>query len=107
MTKDYYVREEAVKQGLDNAKIRDDQTNADCHKIIAYAAYYKFKLPDEMMSAIEAFEKDETEANKEAFKIELCRLIVTSTHESFNDSLWEFPKKAARELLDSKNIKYV
>jgi hypothetical protein len=73
----------------------------DCDNVRNYAKYFEIDFPDSLEQSLVTFESDMTYENQQQVKLEICKWLVTSTHDSFKDKLWEHPKKAAQEFLDS------
>ena len=69
----------------------------DCKNVREYGKHFGVPIPQELEEALEAFITDQTFENQQTVKLEMCKWMLTSEHESFGDKLWEEPKQLAEE----------
>jgi hypothetical protein len=67
----------------------------DVDNIRKYCNHFGVDSTEELEKALDAFVADQTFENQMNIKLELCKWILTSDHDSFTDELWKAPKKAA------------
>lgn len=71
----------------------------DCDNVNKYCGHFGVPSSPELEAALEKFKKENTYENQLDVKLEICKWILTCEHESFQDSLWDAPKKAAEEVV--------
>ena len=71
----------------------------DCSNVKRYCEHFGVPSSPELDAALDAFSKEPTFENQKEVKLQLCKWMLTCTHESFGDSLWDAPKKAAEEVV--------
>ena len=71
----------------------------DCQNVRKYCSHFGVPSTDDLETALNLFEKDPTYENQMEVKLQICKWILDSKHESFKDSLWDAPKKAAEEVV--------
>lgn len=71
----------------------------DCQNVRNYGEHFKIKLPKSLEKALQEFEKDNTFDNQNQIKLQLCKWMVTSKHESWQDPIWNEPKVHANEII--------
>lgn len=69
----------------------------DAENVRQYSKHFNVPLTPELIAACDAFEKQPTFENQKEFKLQISRWLLESDHESFKDSLWDAPKKAAQD----------
>lgn len=69
----------------------------DSENIRQYGKHFNVPLTDELVEAIDTFAKDPSFENQKEVKLQVSKWLLSSTHESFKDSLWDAPKKAAED----------
>lgn len=74
-------------------------SNEDCANVVKYAQHFKVPLSPELEAALNKFNADNSYENQLDIKLEMCKWMLTSNHESFQDSLWDAPKKAAESVV--------
>ena len=79
-------------------------SSEDCDNVRNYGLHFGVEISPELNDAMAKFEKDVTYENMIEFKRELCNWLVTCGHESFQDSLWEHPTEAAKDILFDLNF---
>lgn len=83
----------------DEVKNKVTISNEDCANVIKYATHFKVPLSAELELALKKFSDDNSYENQLEIKLEMCKWMLSSTHESFQDSLWDAPKKAAESVV--------
>jgi hypothetical protein len=73
--------------------------NDDCDTIKKYYEHFDVEFSEELEKALEKFKKENTFENQQDVKLALCKSILLSQDESFNDPLWDAPKKASKEIV--------
>lgn len=71
----------------------------DCQNVRNYCTHFGVELPEHLERALKNFENNVCFENQNDIKLELCKWMLGSQHESFKDSMWEAPKKAAEEVV--------
>lgn len=74
-------------------------SNEDCANIRKYCGHFGVPCSEGLESAIEKFCDENSFENQQEVKLELCKWMLESQHESFKDSLWDAPKEAAQEVV--------
>lgn len=74
-------------------------SNDDCANVRKYCGHFGVDSTDGLEAALENFQKDGSFENQLDVKLEICKWILSCEHESFKDSLWDAPKKAAEEVV--------
>ena len=74
-------------------------SNEDIENVRNYALHFGIETTPELEESMKNFEKEGSYENMMDFKLEVCKWLTTSTHESFKDKLWEHPKTAAEDAL--------
>lgn len=69
----------------------------DAENVRLYSKHFNVDLTPELTAALDVFEKEPTFENQKEFKLQISKWLLESPHESFNDSLWDAPKKAATD----------
>lgn len=69
----------------------------DSENVRQYSKHFNVPLTKELEDALAAFEKDPTFENQKEFKLQISKWLLDCPHESFKDSLWDAPKKAAED----------
>lgn len=70
----------------------------DCDNVRNYAINFGVPLSPELEAAMKKFEENQTYENHNEFKLEVCKWLMSSEHESFQDPLWDHPKEAAKDI---------
>lgn len=83
----------------DDVKNKVAITPDDCQNIRNYCTHFGVELPASLEVALKNFEGNVCFENQNDVKLELCKWMLESQHESFKDSMWEAPKKAAEEIV--------
>jgi hypothetical protein len=83
----------------DEVKNKVTISNEDCANVIKYATHFNVPLSTELQSALDKFTADNSFENQLEIKLEMCKWMLSSSHESFQDSLWDAPKKAAESVV--------
>lgn len=71
----------------------------DCQNVRKYCAHFGVPSTPGLETALDAFIANQTFQNQLEVKLEICKWMLTNEHESFKDSLWDAPKKAADEVV--------
>jgi len=71
----------------------------DCVNVRKYCGHFGVPSSEGLESALEDFIKESSYENQLEVKLEICKWILDCEHESFKDSLWDAPKKAAEEVV--------
>ena len=71
----------------------------DCQNIRNYGEHFKISLPKGLQKALLAFEKEQTFDHQNQIKLHICKWMVTSQHESYQDPIWDEPKVHANEII--------
>ena len=74
-------------------------TAEDCGHVRHFCTQFQIEMPPRLEEVLVNFEKDNSFENQVQIKLELCRWMCTSKHESFQDKLWDAPKEHAQELI--------
>ncbi len=69
----------------------------DSENIRQYGKHFGVDLTPDLEQACESFSKDPTFENQLELKLQVSKWLLESKHESFKDSLWDAPKKAATD----------
>ena len=72
-------------------------TNEDPENVRQYCKHFGVEMPAELAAACDAFDRENTYENQKEFKLQVSKWLLESKHESFKDSLWDAPKKAATD----------
>lgn len=71
----------------------------DCENVKNYCANFGVEVSDSLQAAMDKFTADQTYENMIDFKLEICKWLIECEHESFQDSLWDHPKEAAKDIV--------
>ena len=71
----------------------------DCSNVRKYCSHFGVPSTPELEEALDKFSNDPSYENQLEIKLEICKWMLSCKHESFEDSLWEAPKKAAEEVV--------
>jgi hypothetical protein len=74
-------------------------SNEDCANVVKYASHFNVPLSAGLDLALKKFSENNSFENQLEIKLEVCKWMLTCTHESFQDSLWDAPKKAAESVV--------
>jgi len=69
----------------------------DCRNVREYGKHFGVPIPEELEEALEKFINEQTFENQQDVKLEMCKWMLNSEHESFQDELWSEPKELAKE----------
>jgi len=89
----------------ENIKADDEVINKvtissdDCTNVRKYCGHFGVDSTEELEEALSNFQKNNSFENQLDVKLEICKWILSCKHESFKDSLWDAPKKAAEEVV--------
>lgn len=83
----------------DEVKSKVTISNEDCANVFKYASHFKVPLTPALEAALNKFSADNSFDNQLEVKLEMCKWMLSSSHESFTDSLWDAPKKAAESVV--------
>jgi len=83
----------------DEVKNKVTISNEDCANVIKYASHFNVPLTTELEAALAKFSSDNSFENQLEIKLEMCKWMLSSSHDSFQDSLWDAPKKAAESVV--------
>jgi len=84
--------------------ISNTPTKEDCENVRNYSNVFDVEIPVSLENAMSTFENDVNETTINTLKLELCRWITTSQHESFQDDLWVSSKAAALKILNGEDL---
>lgn len=87
------------KNTTDEVKRKVTISADDCANVRKYCSHFGVQSSEELEAALDKFSKDATFENQLEVKLEICKWMLTCEHESFKDSLWDAPKKAAEEVV--------
>lgn len=71
----------------------------DRENIVNYAKNFGVDIPNELEKAMDVFIKDQNFENYNDWKLELCKWLIESDHETFADALWDHCKEAANDII--------
>lgn len=71
----------------------------DVENVLNYGLNFGVDVGPELTAAMEKFKNDQSYENFLDFKLEVCKWLTSSGHESFEDSLWDHPKEAAKDIV--------
>jgi hypothetical protein len=74
-------------------------SNEDMENVRNYSLHFGVAMTPELEESMKAFESAPTYENMLEFKLQICKWLTGSEHESFKDKLWEHPKSAATDAL--------
>lgn len=74
-------------------------SNEDIENVRNYALHFGVDLTPELETSMKNFENDPSYENQMDFKLEICKWMTGSQHESFKDKLWDHPKTAAADAM--------
>jgi hypothetical protein len=74
-------------------------SSEDTDNVRNYALHFGIAITSDLEKAMQTFDKDPSYENMMEFKLEVCKWLNASEHESFKDKLWDHPKKAAEDAL--------
>lgn len=74
-------------------------SDEDRDNVINYSKNFGAEMSEELQLAMDIFVKNSTYENMKDFKLELCKWLIESSHDSFTDSLWDHPKEAAKDIM--------
>lgn len=88
-----------MTNATDEVKNKVTISNEDCTNVFKYATHFKVPVTLGLEAALNKFALDNSFENQLEVKLEMCKWMLTSEHESFTDSLWDAPKKAAESVV--------
>lgn len=88
-----------MSEQTDEVKNKVTISNEDCANVIKYATHFNVPLSPELQAALDKFSAENSFENQLEIKLEMCKWMLSSSHESFQDSLWDAPKKAAESVV--------
>jgi hypothetical protein len=88
-----------MTEQTDEVKNKVTISNEDCANVIKYATHFNVPISAELQAALDKFTADNSFENQIEIKLEMCKWMLSSTHDSFQDSLWDAPKKAAESVV--------
>ena len=71
----------------------------DCTNVKKYCGHFGVPSSPDLDEALEKFSTEPSFENQKNVKLEICKWMLSCKHESFEDSLWDAPKKAAEEVV--------
>ena len=71
----------------------------DVENVLNYGTNFGVDVSPELTAAMDKFKGEQTYENMIDFKLEICKWLIESGHESFADSLWDHPKEAANDIV--------
>lgn len=74
-------------------------SSEDTDNVRNYSVHFGVPLTPELSAAMDAFDQDQSFRNMQMFKLELCKWLLSSQHESFKDPLWNHPKSRAEGIV--------
>ena len=74
-------------------------SDEDRENVINYSKNFGASMSDELKLAMDIFVENSNYGNMLDFKLELCKWLLLSEHDSFSDSLWDHPKEAAKDIM--------
>jgi hypothetical protein len=83
----------------DDVKNKITISSDDCANVKKYCGHFGVPSSDGLEKALDTFSADPTYKNQVNVKLEVCKWMLSCSHESFGDSLWDAPKKAAEEVV--------
>jgi hypothetical protein len=83
----------------DELKNKVTISNEDCANVMKYASHFNVPLTQELQNSLDKFISDNSFENQLEIKLEMCKWMLSSNHDSFQDSLWDAPKKAAESVV--------
>jgi hypothetical protein len=88
-----------MTNATDEVKNKVTISNEDCTNVLKYATHFKVAITPGLEAALNKFSADNSFENQLEIKLEMCKWMLCSDHESFTDSLWDAPKKAAESVV--------
>lgn len=86
-------------ENLDEVENKVTISGDDCGNVNKYCGHFGVDSTPELEDALEKFSNDINFENQLDVKLEICKWILSCDHESFKDSLWDAPKKAAEKVV--------
>ena len=83
----------------DEVKNKITISGDDCSNVHKYCGHFGVQSSAGLKAALEQFEVDPSFKNQINIKLEVCKWMLSCKHESFDDNLWDAPKKAAEEVV--------
>lgn len=71
----------------------------DVDNVLNYSVNFGVEISSGLKLAMDKFNESPTYENMLDFKLEICKWLHDSKHESFADSLWDHPKDAAKDIM--------
>lgn len=90
-----------AKQTNENGEIerKVPVSEEDVENVLNYGLNFGVQVGPELMAAMDKFKSNQSYENFLDFKLEICKWLINSNHESFEDSLWDHPKEAAKDIV--------
>ena len=88
-----------MTEQTDEVKNKVTISNEDCANVIKYATHFNVPISEELQAALDKFTADNSFENQIEINLEMCKWILSSKHDSFQDSRWDAPKKAAESVV--------
>lgn len=86
-------------EGTDDVKNKVTISGDDCDNVKKYCGHFGVPSSTELDTALDLFKADGSYENQLNVKLEICKWMLSCKHESFDDNLWDAPKKAAEEVV--------
>ncbi len=83
----------------DEVKNKVTISGDDCTNVLKYCGHFNVPATEELKKSLDDFSANPVFENQQAVKLEICKWMLTCDHESFKDTLWDAPKKAAEEVV--------
>ena len=87
------------ENSTDDVKNKVTISGDDCDNVKKYCGHFGVPCSDSLEEALDTFKADPTYPNQMEVKLEICKWMLSCDHKSFEDSLWDAPKKAADEVV--------
>jgi hypothetical protein len=71
----------------------------DCGNVAKYCSHFGVPSSDELNESLAQFKENPTFENQQEVKLAICKWILSCQHQSFEDNLWDAPKKAAEQVV--------
>ena len=88
-----------MSEQTDEVKTKVTISGDDCDNVKKYCGHFGVPSSAELDAALDKFKTDPNYDNQLNVKLEICKWMLSCEHESFEDNLWDAPKKAAEEVV--------
>lgn len=78
----------------------------DTKNVVEYFSHFNIQMPDYLKTAADQFDAEPTFANQQLFKLNLCKAMLESQHESFKDEMFDTVKENASKAMYDLQFDY-